>query len=210
MAVTNVRQLADRMRVMALHGLSTDAWERYSGKGSWDYRIVAPGYKYNLTDVAASLGVHQLARAEQMREAREAVARHYVHALADLEEIEVPCESPDRIHSWHLFPIRLRLDRLAIDRDQFIRDLATAGIGTSVHWRPLHLHPYYSDGLHWRAEDCPVATEVWQRLISLPICSAMREDEVAAVIATVRELCARNRRPAWSSAETPEAALTVP
>jgi perosamine synthetase len=122
MAVTDDQALADRMRMMSLHGLSHDAWKRYSG-GSWDYRIVAPGFKYNLTDVASAIGVHQLARAEQLRLDRQAVAEQYFTEFADLAEIELPARPVNRIHSWHLFPIRLRLERLAIDRNQFIEQV---------------------------------------------------------------------------------------
>jgi dTDP-4-amino-4,6-dideoxygalactose transaminase len=193
MVVTNHPRLAERMRLMALHGLSADAWERYSGKGSWDYRIVAPGYKYNLTDIAASIGIHQLARAEQMRARREQIARTYRDAFADIDEIELPREDGDRLHAWHLFPIKLRLDKLAIDRDEFVRELTQAGIGCSVHWRPLHLHPYYEQTFGWHPREFPVATSVWTRLVSLPIFSAMHQAEVAAVILAVKQLCARHR-----------------
>ena len=134
MAVTDDRTLADRMRLMSLHGLSHDAWDRYKGGRSWDYRIMAPGFKYNLTDVAAAIGVHQLARAEEMRRARERVAHRYLERLGGIEELELPPEPPDRIHAWHLFPIRLRLDRLGIDRNRFLDELKKAGVGVL---RPL-------------------------------------------------------------------------
>jgi len=194
MAVTDDPALAERMRLMSLHGLSQDAWERYSGGKSWDYRIVAPGYKYNLTDVAAAIGIAQLARAEQMRSQRKAVARAYSDALAEVEELEIPADDPDRIHSWHLYPIRLRLDRLTIDRSEFIDRLKEAGVSCSVHWRPLHLHPYYQSTFGWRPEDFPVATRVWERLVSLPIFPGMREEEVRHVVSTVKKLAAACRR----------------
>jgi perosamine synthetase len=198
MAVTEDAGLADRMRIMSLHGLSRDAWDRYSGKGGWDYRIVAPGFKYNLTDVAAAIGLHQLKRAEEMRRAREAVARHYREAFEAVEEIELPAESVDRIHSWHLYPIRLRLERLAIDRKAFIQALVSAGVGCSVHWRPLHLHLYYEEVFGWRPKDLPVASAIWERLVSLPIFPTMSEAEIGHVTATVRDLCARFARVAAS------------
>jgi dTDP-4-amino-4,6-dideoxygalactose transaminase len=197
MAVTENAGLADRMRIMSLHGLSRDAWDRYSGKGGWDYRIVAPGFKYNLTDIAAAIGLHQLQRAEEMRRAREAVAHRYQAAFSSIEEIELPPEPPDRIHSWHLYPIRLRLDRLLVDRNAFIQELVSASVGCSVHWRPLHLHPYYEKAFGWRPDDLPVASAVWQRLISLPIFPGMREDELEYVIETVKRSCARYRRSAF-------------
>jgi perosamine synthetase len=191
MAVTDDLELADRVRLMSLHGLSHDAWGRYSGGGSWDYKIIAPGYKYNLTDIAAAIGIQQLARAEEMRSERETIARRYIDALADIEEIELPPEGLDRVHAWHLFPIKLQLDRLTINRNEFVEELKAAGIGCSVHWRPLHLHPYYQQTFGWQPEDFPVATAVWERLISLPIFPAMRNDEVVSVIRTIKHLCAR-------------------
>ena len=194
MAVTDDPALADRMRLMSLHGLSQDAWERYSGGKTWDYRIVAPGYKYNLTDVAAAIGIPQLARAEQMRKEREAIAREFSLAFADVEELETPADDPDRVHSWHLYPIRLRLDRLTIDRNTFMEGLKEAGVGCSVHWRPLHLHPYYQATFGWRPEDLPVATALWERLVSLPIFPGMRQEEVQHVVDVVRGLCARHLR----------------
>jgi dTDP-4-amino-4,6-dideoxygalactose transaminase len=196
MAVTDDPKLADRMRLMSLHGLSQDAWERYTGGKSWDYRIVAPGFKYNLTDVAAAIGVHQLARAEAMRRDRESVARRYTEAFARIEEIGVPTDDPDRIHSWHLYPIHLRLDRLTIDRNAFVDGLKEAGIGCSVHWRPLHLHPYYESTFGWPEEEFPVSTEIWKGLVSLPIFPGMREEEVASVIRSVTDLVSRSARPA--------------
>jgi perosamine synthetase len=199
MATTSDPVLADRMRLMSLHGLSQDAWRRYSGGTKWDYRIQAPGFKYNLTDVAAAIGLHQLARAEAMRVERERIAGRLARALADVDELELPPTSPDRIHSWHLFPIRLRTDRLGIDRNAFIDALKAAGVGCSVHWRPLHLHPYYEETFGWRPQDLPTATAVWERLVSLPIFPGMRDEEVARVTDTLRDLCRANRRVAASA-----------
>ena len=193
MAVTNRADLAERMRMMSLHGLSRDAWGRYLG-GSWDYKIMAPGFKYNLTDVAAALGIHQLARAEEMRRMRESIATAYLEGLGSVEEIDLPSKGEDRIHSWHLFPIRLCLEKLAIDRNQFIEALKRSGIGCSVHWRPLHLHPYYQETFGWRPEEFRVSTGVWERLISLPIFPDMRDDELEHVVTTVKALCVRYAR----------------
>jgi dTDP-4-amino-4,6-dideoxygalactose transaminase len=194
MVVTNNTLLAERMKLMSLHGLSRDAWDRYSRGGSWDYRIIAPGFKYNMTDIAAAIGIHQLARAEEMRHKRERIAAAYWDAFSGVEEIELPVGDGNRIHSWHLFPIRLRLTRLTIDRNEFIQELAQSGVGSSVHWRPLHLHPYYQESFGWLPEDCPVATETWARLVSLPLFPGMREEEIEHVIHTVKLLCARYAR----------------
>lgn len=189
MAVTEDGNLAERMRSMSLHGLSHNAWGRYSNSGSWDYKIVAPGYKYNLTDIAASIGIHQLARAEEMRRMRERIARQYLDLLSGVEELELPENDKNRIHSWHLFPIKLHLNSLSITRDDFIDELKRSGLGCSVHWRPLHLHPYYQETFGWRPDDFPVATSTWPRLISLPIFPGMQREEVERVANTVRSLC---------------------
>lgn len=194
MATTADAALAERMRLMSLHGLSRDAWDRYSAGGSWDYKIVAPGFKYNLTDVAAAIGIHQLARAEEMRREREGVARQYFELLASNREVELPPVSADRIHSWHLFPIRLRLEQLTINRNEFIERLRQSGVGCSVHWRPLHLHPFYEETYGWRSEELPAATRVWERLISLPIFPGMRGAEIEQVARSLGNLCARHGR----------------
>ena len=192
MAVTENKELADRMRLMSLHGLSHEAWDRHSDNGSWDYKIVAPGFKYNLTDIAAAVGVHQLARAERMRQEREYLAHSYIASLGDVSEIELPFEDSNRIQSRHLFPIRLNLERLDITRDEFIVELKQSGVGCSVHWRPLHLHPYYQQTFGWRAEDFPEATALWQRLVSLPLFSGMTGEETEHVVETVKRLCRKH------------------
>jgi len=192
MATTGDRALADRMRLMSLHGLSHDAWGRYTGSGTWDYRILAPGYKYNMTDLAAAIGLAQLDRAEEMRRAREDRAHRYREALRDVDELELPEEDPDRMHAWHLFPLRLRLDSLAIDRNEFVARMNRDGIGTSVHWRPLHLHPYYEETYGWTRADFPAASRVWERLVSLPLYPGMREEEQDRVVSVIRGLCRRD------------------
>jgi len=194
MAATHDEEIANHMRMMTLHGLSHDAWGRYSGTGTWDYKIMAAGFKYNLTDIAAGLGIHQLARAEQMRHNRERIATRYLEMLGDLEAIELPPTNRNRIHAWHLFPIKLRLERLRISRDDFVSKLRQSGVGFSVHWRPLHLHPYYQETFGWRPDNFPVATAVWERLVSLPIFPDMNDLELEYVVDTVRSLCAEHAR----------------
>ena len=198
MAVTADQALADHIRMMSLHGLSHDAWGRYSG-GTWDYRIVAPGYKYNLTDIASALGMEQLKRAETLRQKREQLAAAYAEALADVEEIELPPTSADRIHAWHLYPLRLRLEQLSIDRNAFVEQLKERGVGCSVHWRPLHLHPYYAESFGWKAEQLPTATRVWQRLVSLPLFPDMTDEELRYVVDVVSDLCRSNRSAAQAA-----------
>jgi dTDP-4-amino-4,6-dideoxygalactose transaminase len=191
MAVTDDPELAARIRLMSLHGLSHDAWGRYTGAGSWDYKIIAPGYKYNLTDIAAAIGIHQLARAEEMRLKREGIAYQYMTALSEIDEIELPPTDINRLHAWHLFPIKLHLNNLTIDRNMFIQHLKNAGTGCSVHWRPLHLHPYYQNLFRWRSSDLPASSMLWERVVSLPIFSSMNEEEIEHVINSVKAICAR-------------------
>ena len=189
MAVTHNEILAEKMRLMSLHGLSRDAWQRYSGSGTWDYRITAPGFKYNLTDIAAAIGIHQLASGFEMRERREAIAERYTTAFRNVDEIELPPTDSDRLHSWHLYPVRLRLDNLTISRNEFIEQLKKNGVGCSVHWRPLHLHPFYIDRYRWPADHFPNATHLWERVISLPLFPSMTAEEINRVVDVVRNLC---------------------
>ena len=190
MAVTSSKAIADRIRLMSLHGLSHDAWGRFTGGGNWDYQIVQPGYKYNLTDIAAAIGCRQLSRAEEMRKQREAVAEFYLSSLAEVSEICLPVNDEDRIHSWHLFPIRLTLQDLDIDRNEFIEELKNSGVGCSVHWRPLHMHPLYRERLGWSENHFPAATQLWNEIISLPIFSSMTFEEMVHVVETVKDICA--------------------
>jgi perosamine synthetase len=189
MAVTDDQALADRMRLMSLHGLSHDSWGRYSGSGNWDYQIVSPGYKYNMTDIAAAIGCYQLSIAEEMRVQREAIAEFYFDEFAGTSEIELPVWDENRINSWHLYPIRLKLDELSISRNQFMEKLKSAGVGCSVHWRPLHMHPLYIERFGWREADLPAASHLWETLVSIPIFSAMSVSEMRHVVGTVKEIC---------------------
>jgi dTDP-4-amino-4,6-dideoxygalactose transaminase len=186
---TDDAELAMRVRQLSLHGLSQDAWGRYSEDGSWDYRIMMAGYKYNMPDLAAAIGLHQLRRAEEMRRTREAIAGRYLQELCDVDEIELPITDSNRIHAWHLFPVRIRAEALRIDRNEFIRELNRRGISCSVHWRPLHLHPHYENVFGWCPADLPVASAEWSRLVSLPLFSAMHSTEVASVVEGVRNVC---------------------
>jgi len=195
MAVTDDERIADRMRLMSLHGMDRDAWKRFTAEGSWYYELVAPGYKYNLTDLAAGLGLHQLRKAEQLRLARERIAQSYNRAFASISELETPVESEDgRTHSYHLYPLRLNLDKLTIDRAQFIEELKARGVLCSVHWLPLHLHPYYRETYGMTEGLFPVAEREWLRLVSLPIFPAQREEEVEHVIRSVIDVVTCNRR----------------
>ncbi len=188
MAVTDDDQYADRMRLMSLHGMSKDAWKRYTSAGSWYYEVVAPGFKYNLTDIASAIGRVQLRRADELWRARRHIAALYRSALSDVRGIELPFEDPNRQHAWHLFSIRLDLSVWKRGRDAFIEELKERGVATSVHWQPLHMQPYYRDLYGLRAEQFPVAAELWPRLVSLPLYPGMTEDDVAYVADAIRSM----------------------
>ena len=192
MAVTNDEELAHRIRRASLHGLSSDAWRRYESDAKWDYRIVEAGFKYNLTDIASAIGLHQLSRAESMRQQRESIAERYMQRFASCDAITLPATDETRLHSWHLFAIRLKLEALSIDRNQFCEQLGNRNIGFSVHWRPLHLHPMYEE-LGWQAADFPNSTRAWSQLVSLPIFAGMTVDQVDEVASVVLELIESNR-----------------
>ena len=193
MAVTSDPKLAERMRIMSLHGLSQDAWKRFEKGGRWYYEVVAPGFKYNLTDIAASLGIHQLARVNQLWEGRRRVAQRLLAGLEDESVLILPKELPDRQHSWHLFAIRLRLAALKIDRAGFIRELNERGVGASVHWMPLHLQPYYREVYGYESKDFPIAAELWPELVSLPIYPDMSDEQCDRVVAVVRQILREQR-----------------
>ena len=194
MATTENPDWANRMRMMSLHGISLDAWDRYTDKGSWYYEIIRPGYKYNLTDIAAALGIEQLKRCDQFYEARRRIANRYHEAFAELPEIEVPTIAPDVQHAWHLYVIQLNLERLKINRQDFIKALKSQNIGTSVHFIPLHLHPFYRDTFGYQPADFPQASASFERIISLPIYPKMTEGNVRDVIGAVRTLAKEYRR----------------
>lgn len=188
MAVTDNDGWADRMRVMSLHGISKDAWKRYTTDGSWYYEIVAPGFKYNMGDVAAAIGLVQLDRADAMLERRRSIARSYLEAFSGREELSLTEIRDFEAHAWHLFVIRLNLETLSIDRDRFIEEMRSRGIGTSVHFIPLHMHPYYRETYGYRPDDFPVSLDLYKRSVSLPIYSMMTEEQIGKVIEAVIDI----------------------
>ncbi len=171
MLVTDDDAIAARARVMSLHGISRDAWNRYAAAGSWYYEVEEAGYKYNMTDIAAALGVVQLARADELLAARKELAAAYttlIQGSALGELLELPADATDGSHAWHLYIVRLALERLTIDRAAVIEGVRDLGIGTSVHFIPLHLHPYYRRKWGYAPQDLPVAASEYERAISLP------------------------------------------
>jgi perosamine synthetase len=191
MATTENPEWAKRMRMMSLHGISLDAWDRYTEQGSWYYEVLRPGYKYNMTDVAAALGLEQLKKSDRFCHARRGIAERYNEAFATLPEIQTPGCAPDVQHAWHLYIIKLDLDRLTIDRKDFIKALNGRKVGTSVHFIPLHLHPFYRDTFGYKPADFPNASAAFERIISLPIYPRMTDSNVDSVIravtATIKE-----------------------
>ena len=191
MLVTRDKALAQRARTMRLHGISRDAFDRFTAKvPSWYYEIVAPGFKYNLTDIAAALGLHQLKKARRFQQQRERLAMLYDEALRDLPLVR-PAHAPagDQ-HSWHLYPVRLA-DGVALGRDTLIERLYAQGIGVSVHYIPLHQQPYWRDRYALRAEHFPHSQHAYERLMSLPLYTRMTEADVARVAGALRAALAR-------------------
>lgn len=193
MICTNNDALAERCRIMALHGISKDAWNRYSAEGSWYYEIIAPGYKYNLTDIASAMGLAQLRKAHQMWERRLDLTHRYDEAFLAIPELQTPTNKADCQHAWHLYILRLNTERLNISRNKFIEELKTRNIGTSVHFIPLHLHPYYRETYGYEPTDYPCAFNEFQRVLSLPIYSKMSDQDVGDVIESVVELVDKYR-----------------
>lgn len=188
MLVTRDDKLAARAKVMRLHGMNRDAFDRFTAKvPSWYYEIVAPGYKYNLTDIAAALGLHQLKRLPQFLKRREQIAQAYHAGLADLPLILPPSAPEGDTHSWHLYVLRLRADA-PVQRDAFIEAMYAKGIGCSVHYVPLHLHPYWRERYDLKPEQFPHSQRAFETMVSIPLYTAMSDADVQRVIAAVREI----------------------
>jgi dTDP-4-amino-4,6-dideoxygalactose transaminase len=191
MLVTRDAALAARAKVMRLHGINRDAFDRFTAKvPSWYYEIVAPGFKYNLTDIAAALGLQQLKRIEGFRARREAIARRYDEALADLPLILPPRPQHEAdVHSWHLYVTRIADE--AVTRDAFIDSLFADGIGVSVHYIPLHQHPYWKDRYDLKPEQFPHSQRAYERMVTLPLYTRMTDADVERVITAVRKALGR-------------------
>jgi len=193
MIATDDDDLAEKVRVLRSHGLSSDAWKRYSASGSAFYEVTAPGFNYRTTDVNAALGRGQLARLPEHNAQREALVRHYNQRLAGLDAVETPSARNDVSHVWHLYAVRLRLELLDIDRDAFVAELRTRGIGTSVHFIPIHYHAFYREGFGFKRGDFPVAEDAYSRLISLPLFPGMRESDIDRVAGAIEDIVAVHR-----------------
>lgn len=188
MVVTRNPEIATRCKVMRLHGISRDAFDRYTSiKPSWHYEVIAPGFKYNLTDLASSLGIHQLKKVNHFQKRRQEMAERYTHELADLPLLIPPNAFLGDVHAWHLYVLRLKTEA-GIQRDQFIEEMIKRGIGCSVHFIPLHLHPYWRDTYELQPEDFPHALEAYKQAVSLPMYTKMTNDDQTRVIDAVRDI----------------------
>ncbi|PYV41427.1 MAG: UDP-4-amino-4,6-dideoxy-N-acetyl-beta-L-altrosamine transaminase [Acidobacteria bacterium] len=194
MITTADDKLAEHMRLLTLHGMSRDAWKRYTTAGSWHYEVVEAGYKYNMTDIQAALGIHQLRRLDGFIETRQHYARLYDEAFANVPEIETAIRHSDRNHVSHLYVLRLNLKRLRIDRAQFIEELKAFHIGASVHFIPVHLHPFYQERFGYRRGDLPRAEALYECIVSLPLYPRMTETDVQDVIDAVQQIVTSNRK----------------
>ena len=194
MITTASNELAARMRVLTLHGMSKDAWNRYSASGSWSYEVVAAGYKNNMTDIAAAIGIHQLRKLDGFINIRQRYARMYNEAFAGLEEIQSPLTHADRNHVYHLYALRLNLECLRIDRAAFINKLKGLNVGASVHFIPVHLHPFYRDQFGYKHADLPRSEAIFESVLSLPLYPRMSEHDVKDVIDAVHHIVETNRR----------------
>ncbi|HLJ50415.1 MAG TPA: DegT/DnrJ/EryC1/StrS aminotransferase family protein [Bryobacteraceae bacterium] len=192
--LTSTREaMMEKARVLCLHGISKDAWNRYTEKGSWFYEVVESGFKYNLTDIQSALGIAQLQQQEEFVKARTAYANFYTEQFAGLEELETPPDSPLSRHAWHLYPLRLNLDKLTISRAEFIEELRKKGIGASVHFIPIPKHGFFSRYASLPQNQCPRALELYPRLVSLPLYPAMSWAEVETVVAAVQSIAREHR-----------------
>lgn len=186
--LTGASDLIDLARIIGHHGMNRDAWKRFDKSGSWYYEVVLPGFKYNMTDVQAAIGLHQLDRLASFQKRRREIVTAYEKGFQDLTALQLPVERPEVESSWHLYVIRLNLDQLRIDRNTFIEELKVRDIGTSVHYLPVHMHPFYRDKYGYKPEDCPVAADAFSRMLTLPLHPGLADQDVQDVIEAVRDI----------------------
>jgi dTDP-4-amino-4,6-dideoxygalactose transaminase len=186
--------LVDEARVWSLHGMSRDAWKRYGAEGSWYYEVTQPGFKYNMMDIQAALGLHQLRKLPSFHARRSEIAERYNGAFAGMEEFQKPAHRPEVEHAWHLYPLRVNSGPLGLSRDRFIDKLRARNIATSVHFIPIHLHPYYRDKYGYAPDDFPVAYGEYQRMVSLPLSPKMHDRDVDDVIDAALDIVHKRQR----------------
>jgi len=196
MVAVNDAALANRIKMLTLHGINKDAWNRYSEDGNWYYEVHELGFKYNLSDIQSAIGIHQLRKLERFVETRTRFARLFDQLLADVEEVERPEPVRDGRHAWHLYALRLNLEKLTINRSQFISELKKRNVGASVHFIPIPMHPFFAKWAHLPGNQCPNAMKMYPRLVSLPLYPSMTEQEVRYVADSVREIALQFKKPA--------------
>lgn len=203
MVTTHDPALAETLKVLCLHGISKDAWNRYSDRGNWYYEVLRSGFKYNLPDILSALGIHQLRKLESFIETRTRLAEAYNQEFADVEGLELPPDKVDCRHAWHLYTLRLSTEKLLINRDEFIVELKKKGIGTSVHFIPIPLHPFFADYAYRPENDCPQALALYPRLISLPLYPGMSDAQLKYVADSVKEVAWKTRKRRFPSSSVP-------
>ena len=194
MVTTHDAALADAMKVLCLHGISKDAWNRYSERGKWFYEVLVAGFKYNLTDIQSSLGIHQLRKLDEFTRVRKRYAALYNQLLGDCAEFDLPRDRADSRHAWHLYGLRLNLNKLECGRDEFMAELRDRGIGTSVHFIPIPLHPFFARFADRPENFCPRALALYPRMVSLPLYPAMAEAEVEYAAETAKAVARKYRK----------------
>jgi dTDP-4-amino-4,6-dideoxygalactose transaminase len=194
MVTTQEPRLDEEMRMLCLHGISKDAWNRYSDRGSWRYDVVACGFKYNLSDIQSAIGIHQLRKQEKFLQLRTRYAHLYNQAFADVAELERPADSDSCRHAWHLYSLRLRLEKLDITRAEFIQELRRRNICASVHFIPIPLLSFFAPYANLSQNHCPKALELYPRLVSLPLYPAMSEQQALHVADSVKEIVSAFKR----------------
>lgn len=188
MICTDNDDIAERCSIMRLHGINKDVWDRYSSEGSWYYEVVAPGYKYNFSDLNAALGLAQLKKIDFLNQEREKIYNLYCDGFKDNGLLKTYKIKNDRRSSHHLYPVLLELEKLTINRNQFIQELKELGVGTSVHFIPLYRHPFYRDEFKLSPKDYPVSEYIYERIVTLPIWPGMKNDEILKVIDIVNSV----------------------
>ncbi|RUM50249.1 MAG: UDP-4-amino-4,6-dideoxy-N-acetyl-beta-L-altrosamine transaminase [Hydrogenothermus sp.] len=194
MITTNNDEWADRLRILRLHGISKDAWKRYTKEGSWEYDVIENGFKYNTTDINSALGLAQLKKLEWMWKKRTEIAQKYNEVFKDYEELILYKVKDDRTSSWHLYPLKLNLEALKINRNQFIEELKKRGIGTSVHFIPLYRFSYYRKNFDYNPKDFPNSEWIFERVVSLPIFPGMSDEDINHVIENIIDLVKKSKR----------------
>ncbi len=195
MACTGDERLAEEMALLKFHGMSKEAWKRYSAQGTPNYDIVLPGFKYNMLDIQAAIGIHQLRKLDSFIDRRREIAEFYNGAFADMDEMVVPKAVPyGNRHAWHLYTPLIKTEKLAIDRDAFMAELKKENIGTGLHFKAVHHHPYYRDSLNIPAGELPNADYASDRIMSLPLFPTMTMDDARDVVEAVKKVIVQNRK----------------